>query len=87
MFDGASNVQLGGELLKINYQKLTVMCGVELTVSLFFDDVSKITILNHMITSHKPKHNSFGFDIWNKSHYIFKSLSCAYKTQQPLPSR
>ena len=28
MFDGASNVQLGVELMKICYPKLTVMSGV-----------------------------------------------------------
>ena len=33
MFDGASNVQLGGKLLKVHYPKLTVMRGVEHTVS------------------------------------------------------
>ena len=35
MFDGASNVQLGGKLLKVHYPKLTVMRGVEHTVYLF----------------------------------------------------
>ena len=35
MFDGASNVQLAGELLQIRYPKITVMRGVEYTVSLF----------------------------------------------------
>ena len=40
MFDGASNVQLGGKLLKLDYPKLTVMRGVEHTLSLFFNDVS-----------------------------------------------
>ena len=39
MFDGASNVQLAGELLQIRYPKITVMGGVEHTVSLFFNDV------------------------------------------------
>ena len=39
MFDGASNVQLGGKLLKVHYAKLTVMRGVEQTVSLFFNYV------------------------------------------------
>ena len=29
MFDGDSNVQLGGELMKFHYPKLTVMHGVE----------------------------------------------------------
>ena len=53
MFDGASNVQLAGELLKTEYTKVSVMRGVEHTVSLFFNDVSKIPVLNEMITSHK----------------------------------
>ena len=35
MFDGASNVKLGGKLLKVHYPKLTVMSGVEHTLSLF----------------------------------------------------
>ena len=33
MFDGDSNVQLGGKLLKVHYPNLTVMRGVEHTVS------------------------------------------------------
>ena len=37
MFDGASNVQLAGELFQICYPKITVMCGVEHTVYLFFN--------------------------------------------------
>ena len=32
MFNGASNFQLGGILLKVHYPKLTVMRGVEHTV-------------------------------------------------------
>ena len=35
-FNGASNVQLSDDLLKICYQKLTVMCGVYHKVSLLF---------------------------------------------------
>ena len=35
MFDGASNVQLGSELLKIHYPKIVVMYGAEHTVSFF----------------------------------------------------
>ena len=53
MFDGASNVQIYGELLKIHYIKISVMCGVEHTVSLFFNDVSKIPFVNQMIKVHK----------------------------------
>ena len=46
MFDGDLNVQLAGRLLKVNYSKLTVMCGDKHTVSLFFNDVPKITTFN-----------------------------------------
>ena len=39
IFYGASNFQLAGELLKIHYQNISVMRGVEHTVSLFFNDI------------------------------------------------
>ena len=57
MFDGASNVQLFGELLKIHYSKITVMRGVEHTVSLFLNDVYKIPVVNQMISAHNACHN------------------------------
>ena len=72
MFDGASNVQISGELLKIHHPNISVMHGVEHTVSLFFNDVSKIPVVNQMITDHKAKYNLFGSDIYNKPHSIFK---------------
>ena len=53
MFNGASNVQLGDKLLKYHFPKLMVMHGIEHTVSLFFNDVVKIPILNQMVTDHK----------------------------------
>ena len=57
MFGGALNVQLGGNLLKVHYPNLTVMRGVEHTVSLFFNDVSKITIVNQIISAHTMIYN------------------------------
>ena len=68
MFDGASNVQLAGELLQILYPKITVMRGLEHTVSLFFNDVSKIPVVNQMITAHKAIYNLFGSVIYYKNH-------------------
>ena len=41
MFGGASYVKLSGGIFKIHYPKILVMRGVEHTVSLFFNDVSK----------------------------------------------
>ena len=73
MFDGASNVQLAGELLKIHYLKITVIRGVEHTVSLFFDYASKIPVFGQMITAHKAIYNLFGSGIYHKPHFIFKS--------------
>ena len=75
MFDGSSNVQLAGELLKIKHPKVSVMCGVEHTVSLFSNDVSKTPVVNKMITAHKAIYNLFGSEIYHKPHYIFKSKS------------
>ena len=72
MFDGASNVQLACELLQIQHPKNTLMRGVEHTVSLFFNDVSKIPVVDQMITDHKEIYNLFGSEIYHKPHSIFK---------------
>ena len=69
MFD----VQLGGNILKEHYSKLTVMRGVQHTVSLFFNDVPKIPIVNKMISSHKMVYNIFCSGIYHKPPSIFKS--------------
>ena len=50
-FNGASNVRLGGKLLKVHYPKFTVMRGFEHMVPLFFNDVFKIPIADQMIPS------------------------------------
>ncbi len=41
LFDGASNVQNAGELLKVKFPRITVGHGAEHVVSLFFSDVYK----------------------------------------------
>ena len=51
------------------------MRGVEHTVSLFFDDVSKIPVTNQMIADHKAIYNLFGSGIYHKPHSRFKSNS------------
>ena len=75
MFDGASNVKLGRKLLKVHYPNFTVMRGVDHTVSLFFNYISKIPIVNQMISAHKMIYNIFGSGIYHKPHSIFKSKS------------
>ena len=75
MFDGSSNVWLAGIILKVNYPKIIVMRGVEHKLSLFFNGVPKIPIVNKMISSHKMIYNIFGYGIYHKPHSIFKSKS------------
>ena len=75
MFDGASNMQLGGKILKVRYPKLTGMRGGEYTVQLFYNDVSKIPIVNQIISAHKMIYKVFGSGIYHKPHYIFKFKS------------
>ena len=75
MFDGASNVELDGELLKIHYPNISVMRGVDHTVSLFFNDISKIPVVNQMITSHNAIYNLFGSGMYHKPHSVFRSKS------------
>ena len=75
MFDGASNVQFEGRLLKVHYPKLTVMRGVEHTVLIFLNDVSNILIVNQMISAHKIIYNIFDSGIYHNPNSIFKSKS------------
>ena len=79
MFDGTSNVQISGELLKIQYPKVSVMSGVEHTVSLFFNDVSKIPGVNQIITAHKAIYNLFGSVVYHKPNSIFKKNHVSFK--------
>ena len=68
-------MQLAGRRLKVHYPKLTVMRGVEHTISLFFYDVSNIPIVNQMIYFHKMIYDIIGSGIYHKPHSIFKSKS------------
>ena len=78
MFDGTLNVQLDGELLKTHYPKFSVMRGVEHTVSLFFNEVSKTPVVNQTITAHKEIYNLFGSGIYHKPHSILKSKNISF---------
>ena len=73
LFYGSSNVQLAGEMLKMYYSNISFMLGVENTVSLFFNDFSKIPVVKQMITAHKAIYNFFCSGIYHKPHSIFKS--------------
>ena len=73
MFDRASNIQLGGKLIKFHYPMLTVMRVAEQKESLFFNDAYKMTIVNQRIKYHEEIYNLFGSGIYKKPRSIFKS--------------
>ena len=81
MFDGAFNVQLEGRLLNVHYPQLTVIRGVEHKVSLFFNDGSKIPIVNQIISAHKMIYNMFSSGIYNKPNSIFKYKYQVFKIE------
>ena len=60
--------------LKFTIQILQLCVGLN-TLFTFFNDVSKIPVVNHIITAHMAKYNLFGFGIYHKPHYTFKSKS------------
>ena len=63
-------MQLRGNILKIKYPKVTVLRGVKHNVSLLFNDVLKIPIVNQIIRYHKEIYNLVQYIIYNNSQYI-----------------
>ena len=57
------------------------MRGVEQTVSLFLSDVSKIPVVNQIITAHKAIYNLFGSGIYQKPHSILKPKSYEFQNE------
>ena len=57
------------------------MRGVEHTVSLFFNDVSKIAVVNQIITAHKGIYILFSSCIYHKPHSILKSKSYGFHNE------
>ena len=51
------------------------MRGVEHTVSLFINDVSRILVVYQIISAHKLIYNTFGSGIYQKPHSVFKLKS------------
>ena len=68
-------MQLAGRLLKVHYPKWIVIRVVEHIELLFFNDFSKIPIVNQMVSAHKMICIIFGSGIYHKPHFILKSKS------------
>ena len=66
---------------KFYYPELAFIRGVEHTLSLFFNDVSKIPIVHQIISAHKMIYNIFGSGIYHNPHSIFKSKSQEFQNR------
>ena len=59
-FDGASNVQSGGKVLLVYFPRITSLHGVEHRVSLFFQDLSKLALVQNLIVKYHRVYVMFG---------------------------
>ena len=59
-FDGASNVQLAGNILCVHYPRVTCIHGAEHVMSLFLGDVFKIEEFELLCKVHRRLRNIFG---------------------------
>ena len=58
------------------------MSVVEHTVSLFFNDVFKISVVNKTITNYEEIYKLFGSGIYQKPHFISKSKSYEFHNRK-----
>ena len=59
-FDGASNVQLAGNILCVHYPRVSCVHGAEHVMSLFLGDVFKIEEIELLCKVHRRLRNIFG---------------------------
>ena len=77
-FDGASNVQNAGEILRAYNRRITVGHGAEHVVSLFFSDVyTKVPEFKRLSNFAKKVHNIFG-SVRHSPSAMFKKYSRAH---------
>jgi hypothetical protein len=74
-FDGASNVQNGGELLCAEFPGLVCLHGAEHVVSLHFKDIAKLPVVSWLINCHKLLYNAFGSGACHGAHNMFRGKS------------
>ena len=71
MFDGGSNFQKAGRLMKIQYPRLNVIHGCEHVLDLYFKDIVKIPEIDRLIKMYRLVNNMFG-GRRHRPHSIFK---------------
>ena len=77
-FDGASNVQLAGQILAEHFPRMTCLKGVEHCVALLFTDLAKIDVVKDTIFRHNRMYQVFSSGVFHASHAIFRRQSKSF---------
>jgi hypothetical protein len=77
-FDGASNVQLAGQILAEHFPRMTCLKGVEHCVALLFSDLAKIDVVKDTILRQNRMYLVFSSGIFHASHAIFRGQSKSF---------
>jgi len=75
LFDGASNVQLAGNILNAHFPRISVVHGAEHAMSLFFNDLFKIPELQVFIKISRLVYKFFGSGSMHAPYAIFSKYS------------
>jgi Protein of unknown function (DUF 659) len=74
-FDGASNVQKAGFVLEAKYPRICVLHGAEHVISLFFNDVFKLSVIRSFATITRRAYRVFGSGAMHAPYWIFQKYS------------
>lgn len=74
-FDGASNVQLAGNLIEVKFPRAITLHGAEHVVSLFFADIFKFPELDALYQIAKRTYNVFGSGAQHAPYAIFQKYA------------
>jgi hypothetical protein len=72
LFDGASNVQKGGQVTTAKYPRISVLHGAEHVVSLFFSDIAKVWQMKHFVNRYRLIYRIFGSGSTHAPYAMFR---------------
>ncbi len=84
LYDGASNMQKAGELLRVKYPCITVGHGAEHVVSLFFADVYRKTLEFQVMSKFAKKCRNIWGSVCHKPSAMFKKYLREHNNGIPL---
>lgn len=86
-FDGASNVQLAGNLIGVKYPCVITLHGAEHVIALFFSDVFRFPEVNALYQIAKRTYKIFGSGAQHQPYAIFQKYSKRHNDGKTLNGR